>query len=295
MTRTEERRELLGIFTQLREAALATYPERLHAERVTPELHLDTRQWEEVRPTAEGLGFDMEITARFAIFTGRLAGTRVKFTATTVGCFDELAARVREQFAPAALPNLTTAPKRTVGNFTSAKQAQRTYQDALANLEQARKSGHLPLIRIMEDTLATVEKLVGWQQTNTTEMNLSIPERVAIAMCHAMQEALSPGELSKVIAVNSKRRAKGNIGHRCASTELMDTTATLDEVWTFVMGSACNFKDPAEAAQFDDAYTLARDADYNAAQVIKRALAAWTQLIPPSRTANPTPSSANRC
>jgi hypothetical protein len=108
----------------------------------------------------------------------------------------------------------------------------------------------------------------------TSPSTLSVAERVAIAHCAAMREELSSDQLSGVNATNAKRRTRGTIGHRCASTNHVDTASILDEAWTQITGSACNFKDPAQAAQFDDAYTLARDADYDPARVTKEALAA---------------------
>lgn len=59
-------------------------------------------------------------------------------------------------WSPCSARNFTqcSAPRRAVGNFTSAESTERTLDDLRHNLAEARKSGHEPLVKVMQQALS---------------------------------------------------------------------------------------------------------------------------------------------
>lgn len=265
MNRTAERREILAILDQLKGAALATFPEALRANPETPHLNLDPAMWEKVRSTAEGLGMSLEIGA-VATLRGILAGTRFTMRVSTAGDFDELARVVRKNFAPAPQQRayVPTPPRRTYGSI----------EDAEHNLSQAKASGNAELIAMMEQALAMfpqrsrMEVVHSQEPTQPDEpMDLSTTEKVAAEFARSIQRELSPEELASANAKNEKRRQRGPLKWKCATQNYIDALPFLEEAWTEIVGKPCDFASREQCEMYNDAFTLARDSNYEPATI----------------------------
>lgn len=99
-------------------------------------------------------------------------------------------------------------------------------------------------------------------------------EAVAERIAHDVAEALSPVELAEVARMNATKRAKGKLGWTCHAGTLVDLVEIMEQAWVAVTGAPCNLEDSDSASMFDDAFTLARDSDYDARFVRKLAMTA---------------------
>lgn len=93
-------------------------------------------------------------------------------------------------------------------------------------------------------------------------------ETIAIAFCQAMQRNLSVDEIQEVRLRNEKRRQRAPLKpSACHSFKYCDPIAILDEVFLEHTGTYCDLMDKDGVQMYNDAFTIARDNNYEPATI----------------------------